>query len=101
MVYSFYDPAYTGTALGTYMILDHIERARAMQLPYVYLGYWVEGSAKMAYKARFKPQEHLGPNGWAMVDAEDYRKPPISRSEGPGARAPEQVDCLPRTPTRS
>ncbi len=76
MVYSFYDPAYTRTPLGTYMILDHIERARALQLPYVYLGYWVEGSTKMAYKARFKPQEHLGPNGWAVVDAEDYRREP-------------------------
>lgn len=70
MVYSFYDPAHEDTALGTYMILDHINRARRLRLPYVYLGYWVEGSAKMAYKARFRPQEHLGPNGWAVVDAD-------------------------------
>jgi len=69
MVYSFYDPAFSGTPLGTYMILDHIERARKLSLPYIYLGYWVEGSAKMAYKARFRPQEHLGPNGWTVADA--------------------------------
>lgn len=68
MVYSFFDPAYRETALGTYMILDHVERARRMRLPYVYLGYWVDGSPKMAYKARFKPQEHLGPNGWQATD---------------------------------
>jgi arginine-tRNA-protein transferase len=46
------------------MILDHIERARRMGLPYVYLGYWVNGSPKMAYKARFLPQERLTRDGW-------------------------------------
>ena len=45
-------------------ILDHIARARAMGLPHVYLGYWVNGSRKMNYKMRFMPQEHLGPKGW-------------------------------------
>ncbi len=68
MVYSFFDPDVQGVGLGTYMILDHIERARRLRLPYVYLGYWVEGSEKMAYKARFKPQEHLGPEGWTEPD---------------------------------
>ena len=46
------------------MILDHIERARRMGLPYVYLGYWVHGSRKMDYKGRFLPQERLTPDGW-------------------------------------
>jgi arginine-tRNA-protein transferase len=50
------------------MILDHIERARAMGLPYVYLGYWVQGSAKMDYKARFLPQERLMGRGWERVE---------------------------------
>lgn len=50
------------------MILDHIGRARRMGLPYVYLGYWVEGSAKMAYKARFAPQERLHAHGWERYD---------------------------------
>ncbi len=64
MVYSFFDPDYADRSLGTFMILDHIARARSMGLPYVYLGYWVEGSRKMDYKRRFRPQEHLGPRGW-------------------------------------
>lgn len=64
MVYSFFDPAAKGRSLGTYLILDHIERARNMGLPYVYLGYWVGGSPKMDYKTDFHPQEHLGATGW-------------------------------------
>jgi arginyl-tRNA--protein-N-Asp/Glu arginylyltransferase len=68
MVYSFFDPSYANRSLGTFMILDHVERARRMGLPYLYLGYWVEGSRKMDYKRRFKPQEHLGSKGWERVD---------------------------------
>ena len=68
MVYSFYAPDEQQRSLGTYMILDHIERARRLGLPHVYLGYWVEGSRKMAYKARFLPQERLGMNGWERVE---------------------------------
>ncbi|WP_405048145.1 arginyltransferase [Flexibacterium corallicola] len=64
MVYSFFNPHHHWIALGTFMILDHIVRAQHLGLPYVYLGYWVEGSPKMAYKQRFQPQEHLGPQGW-------------------------------------
>jgi arginine-tRNA-protein transferase len=68
MVYSFFDPDYADRSLGTFMILDHILRARKMGLPYVYLGYWVENSRKMGYKRRFQPQEHLGARGWMRVD---------------------------------
>ncbi|MCB1436898.1 MAG: arginyltransferase [Rhodobiaceae bacterium] len=64
MVYSFFDPELTSRGLGTFMILDHIERTRALGLPHLYLGYWVKQSAKMAYKARFQPQEQLGASGW-------------------------------------
>jgi arginine-tRNA-protein transferase len=67
MVYSFYDPDLERRSLGAYMILDHMRRATAAGLPHVYLGYWVEGSRKMAYKARFLPQERLGPEGWERV----------------------------------
>ncbi len=67
MVYSFYDAEAGDRSLGTFMILDHIARARRMGLPHVYLGYWVEGSTKMGYKSRFTPQERLGPNGWIRV----------------------------------
>jgi arginine-tRNA-protein transferase len=68
MVYSFYDPDFAGRSLGTFMILDHIERARRMGLAHVYLGYWVEGSRKMDYKARFLPQERLLPEKWTRFE---------------------------------
>jgi arginine-tRNA-protein transferase len=68
MVYSFFDPDAGMRSLGTLMILDHIERARAMGLAYVYLGYWVPGSRKMDYKGRFLPQERLTPSGWTRVE---------------------------------
>ncbi len=69
MVYSFYDPEYRNRSLGTFMILDHIARARRMGLAYVYLGYWVKNSRKMDYKGRFLPQERLLPDGWTRVEA--------------------------------
>ena len=68
MVYSFYEPCERSRSLGTYIILDHIARAKRMGLPYVYLGYWVEGSPKMDYKRRFLPQERLGHEGWTRAD---------------------------------
>ena len=68
MVYSFFDPGAGDRSLGTLMILDHIERAQAMGLSYVYLGYWVRGSRKMDYKGRFLPQERLMPAGWTRVE---------------------------------
>jgi arginine-tRNA-protein transferase len=64
MVYSFFHPGEDSRSLGTYMILDHVRAARALNLPYVYLGYWVRGSEKMDYKVRFQPLEALGQNGW-------------------------------------
>jgi arginyl-tRNA--protein-N-Asp/Glu arginylyltransferase len=67
MVYSFFEPDEAARSLGTYMVLEHIERARKMGLPYVYLGYWVSGSPKMDYKRRFTPQERLTPRGWELV----------------------------------
>lgn len=64
MVYSFYDPDLPARSLGTYMILDHVEYARSQGYPFVYLGYWIEGSRKMRYKDRFQPQERLTSKGW-------------------------------------
>ena len=68
MVYSFFEPDEANRSLGTYMILDHIKLARQLSLPYVYLGYWVNGSQKMDYKSRFQPLEKLGPDGWTPLD---------------------------------
>jgi arginine-tRNA-protein transferase len=69
MVYSFFDTEQPQRSLGTWMILDHIARARARGLPHVYLGYWVEGSRNMAYKTRFQPQEHLTTTGWERFES--------------------------------
>lgn len=68
MVYSFFEPEAEDASLGTLMILDHIARARDMGLKYLYLGYWVRGSAKMDYKGRFLPQERLHPEGWVRAE---------------------------------
>lgn len=67
MVYSFYDTSSQSVSLGTYMILEHIAYARRLGLPYLYLGYWITGARKMAYKTRYAPQEQLTPNGWKRV----------------------------------
>ncbi len=64
MVYSFFDPTLADRSLGTYMILDHLRKAKDRGLPHVYLGYWVKGSRKMDYKTKFLPQEHLMARGW-------------------------------------
>ena len=68
LVYSFYAPDQPHRSLGSYVILDHIEKARQLGLPHVYLGYWVEGSKKMGYKASYLPQERLGLHGWSRVE---------------------------------
>ncbi len=86
MIYSFYDVGDGARrGLGTYIILDHIIRASRAALPYVYLGYWVEGSNRMAYKAAFRPLERLGRDGWRRIDA------------------PEPIELIPERPlpTRS
>jgi len=68
MIYSFYDPEHEArTGLGNYIILDHIRRAAAASLPYVYLGYWVDGAQRMQYKIRYRPLERLGPAGWQRL----------------------------------
>lgn len=68
MVYSFFDPDLVRRSIGTFLILDHIERARSSGMPHLYLGYWVKGSQKMAYKERFTPQERLLTSGWSRHD---------------------------------
>lgn len=68
MIYSFYDPEHEArSGLGNYIILDHIRRAAAEGLPYIYLGYWVDGSERMQYKIRYRPMERLDRDGWQRV----------------------------------
>ncbi len=75
MIYSFYDPDHANRAgLGNYIILDHVRRAREMRLPYVYLGYWVEGSARMQYKVRFRPLERLARGGWERIASAEHER---------------------------
>jgi arginyl-tRNA--protein-N-Asp/Glu arginylyltransferase len=66
-VYSFFDPAQGQRSLGTFCVLWLIEEARRRDLPHVYLGYWIAQSGKMAYKARFRPLEGLGVDGWRVL----------------------------------
>jgi arginine-tRNA-protein transferase len=67
LIYSFYDPELARRSLGTFIILDMIRRSERLDLPYTYLGFYVEGSRKMEYKGRFLPQERLGAQGWELV----------------------------------
>jgi arginyl-tRNA--protein-N-Asp/Glu arginylyltransferase len=64
MVYSFFDPELERRSLGQFAILDHLRQSAQVGLPYLYLGYWVQGSPKMDYKARYRPMEALGGTGW-------------------------------------
>ncbi|MDB5696944.1 MAG: arginyltransferase [Sphingomonas bacterium] len=68
MIYSFFDAeAADRPGLGNFIIMDHIAHAREAGLPYVYLGYWIRGSSRMAYKVRYRPIEVLGPAGWRLM----------------------------------
>jgi leucyl-tRNA---protein transferase len=85
MIYSFFEPDDVARpGLGTFIILDHIRRAVATGLSFVYLGYWISGSQRMEYKTRFQPLERLGPDGWSRfvppaVAVERVFPPEISR----------------------
>ena len=88
MIYSFFDPDHPSRdGLGTFIILDHILRAATAGLPYVYLGYWVKGSARMQYKTRFQPMEALGAGGWKRMEPADYA--PVDAAEAPEGLKPD------------
>lgn len=76
MVYSFYDTGPDArTGLGTYVILDHVQRAATVGMDHIYLGYWIEGSTRMDYKRRFQPLELLTPKGWQRMEHEKRLSP--------------------------
>jgi len=66
-VYSFFEPEMPKRSLGTYIILDLVRRSAGENRPFVYLGYWVSSSPKMAYKGRFNPIEALESDGWRRI----------------------------------
>ena len=69
-VYSFFDPAQAARSLGTYMILDLLDYSRNSGLRWLYLGYYVAGSQKMMYKARFRPAEVFTRGRWQTYEAD-------------------------------
>ena len=68
-VYKFFDPSETKRSLGTLIILWHVQQALELGVDYVYLGYWIAESQKMAYKARFRPLEQLTGEGWIALES--------------------------------
>jgi arginyl-tRNA--protein-N-Asp/Glu arginylyltransferase len=83
-VYKFYEPDESRRSLGTWTILQLVEKARQDGLPYVYLGYWIAGSEKMDYKARFRPMEQLTHDGWVDMPDEAAQAAEAGKV-GPGA----------------
>ncbi len=63
-LYKFFEPDLASRGLGTFLILWHVEHARRLALPHVYLGYWIRACPKMSYKTRFGPLEALSGDGW-------------------------------------
>ncbi|MBC57483.1 MAG: arginyltransferase [Confluentimicrobium sp.] len=101
MVYSFYDPEMAARSLGTYVILDHLEIARAAALPYVYLGYWVPGSPKMGYKANFSALEIYKNGVWQdMGDPADHSSETHPLSVAPIAEQVARITLPDGRPTR-
>ena len=68
LVYSFFEPYEKARGLGKHVVLSHIEHARKLGLPYVYLGYWIADCRKMAYKTIYQPMDQLTQDGWKRME---------------------------------
>ncbi|NRA87830.1 MAG: arginyltransferase [Rhizobiales bacterium] len=68
MVYSFFEPSLEKTSIGKYLILDHIRYSQENKLPYVYLGFYIDGSKSMEYKNQYQPQEQFDGTEWQKAD---------------------------------
>jgi arginyl-tRNA--protein-N-Asp/Glu arginylyltransferase len=71
MVYTFFEPDIKQASYGTYNVLWQIELCRQLQLPYLYLGYWIKQSRKMAYKASFQPLQGLVQGAWQALAVDE------------------------------
>ena len=67
-VYTFFDPDEKRRALGVHAVLWQIEHARERQLPWLYLGYWIEECPKMSYKGHYRPLEAFLQGHWVRLD---------------------------------
>ena len=101
MVYSFFDPDLDRNSLGTYLILDHVRIAREMNLPFVYLGYWVPGSDKMGYKQKFSGLQVYAGGEWVeMRDPEDFSSETHPLSVAPIAEQVARISLPDTRPTQ-
>jgi len=76
-VYTFYEPDLPGASFGVYNVLWQIELCKKLELDFVYLGYWIKGSRKMAYKTQYQPAQGLIDGIWRALD-----KPVLNATEG-------------------
>ncbi|WP_049623529.1 arginyltransferase [Frateuria defendens] len=67
-VYTFFDPDESARSLGTFAILQQVDLARRRGIPWLYLGFWIEGHPKMDYKRRFRPLEVRTAEGWTRLE---------------------------------
>ena len=97
MVYSFFDPDITRNSIGTHVILDHVQLATELGLDHVYLGYWVPGSDKMDYKARFSPLEFHDRGTWKRLRPD---MPRFRSNQAPGNGTDDRVQLSERAADR-